>query len=82
MPQVSTQPSTLTLNCVCLDRSHERAKSSGVTRKDLEQMADAIGPEFVHQRTNEKEELKGLNNRFARYLKRVQAHCLYFTILD
>ena len=39
-------------------------------------MADAIGPEFVHQRTNEKEELKGLNNRFARYLKRVQAHCL------
>ena len=35
-------------------------------------MADAIGPEFVHQRTNEKEELKGLNNRFARYLKRVQ----------
>merc|ERR1712136_228999 len=44
----------------------------GVTRKDLEQMADAIGPEFVHQRTNEKEELKTLNNRFARYLKRVQ----------
>ena len=35
-------------------------------------MADAIGPEFVHQRTNEKEELKTLNNRFARYLKRVQ----------
>jgi len=55
-----------------VNRSHERAKSSGVTRKDLEQMADAIGPEFVHQRTNEKEELKGLNNRFARYLKRVQ----------
>jgi len=53
-------------------RTHERAKSSGVTRKDLEQMADAIGPEFVHQRTNEKEELKTLNNRFARYLKRVQ----------
>merc|ERR1712131_414313 len=53
-------------------RDHARAKSSGVTRKDLEQMADAIGPEFVHQRTNEKEELKGLNNRFARYLKRVQ----------
>jgi len=55
-----------------MSRDHARAKSSGVTRKDLEQMADAIGPEFVHQRTNEKEELKGLNNRFARYLKRVQ----------
>lgn len=54
------------------NRSHERAKSSGVTRKDLEQMADAIGPDFVSQRTNEKEELKTLNNRFARYLKRVQ----------
>ena len=53
-------------------RTHERAKSSGVTRKDLEQMADAIGPDFVSQRTNEKEELKTLNNRFARYLKRVQ----------
>lgn len=53
-------------------RTHERAKSSGVTRKDLENMADAIGPEFVTQRTNEKEELKTLNNRFARYLKRVQ----------
>ena len=35
-------------------------------------MADAIGPDFVNRRTNEKEELKGLNNRFARYLKRVQ----------
>merc|ERR1712130_500972 len=53
-------------------RTHERVKSSGVTRKDLEQMADAIGPDFVSQRTNEKEELKTLNNRFARYLKRVQ----------
>jgi predicted RNase H-like nuclease (RuvC/YqgF family) len=47
-------------------------KSSGVTRRDLETMADAIGPEFVSLRTNEKEELKGLNNRFARYLKKVQ----------
>merc|ERR1712226_533720 len=32
-----------------VDRTHERAKSSGVTRKDLEQMADAIGPDFVSQ---------------------------------
>jgi len=55
-----------------VQRSHERAKSSGVTRRDLETMADAIGPDFVNRRTNEKEELKGLNNRFARYLKRVQ----------
>jgi cell shape-determining protein MreC len=35
-------------------------------------LAAPIGPQFVSQRTNEKEELKTLNNRFARYLKRVQ----------
>merc|ERR1719215_1958603 len=55
-----------------VQRSHERAKSSGVTRRDLENLAAPIGPQFVSQRTNEKEELKTLNNRFARYLKRVQ----------
>ena len=45
-------------------------------------MADAIGPDFVNRRTNEKEELKGLNNRFARYLKRVQELYPIFEIFE
>lgn len=45
---------------------------SGVTKKDIDQMAAELGPEFISQRMNEKENLKNLNNRFASYIEKVR----------
>ena len=36
-------------------------------------MAAELGPEFLSQRTNEKENLKNLNNRFASYIEKVRS---------
>jgi chromosome segregation ATPase len=36
-------------------------------------MAAELGPEFLSQRTNEKENLKNLNNRFASYIDKVRS---------
>jgi len=46
---------------------------SGVTKKDIDSMAAELGPEFLSQRTNEKENLKNLNNRFASYIDKVRS---------
>jgi len=46
---------------------------SGVTKKDIDSMAAELGPEFLSQRTNEKENLKNLNNRFATYIEKVRS---------
>jgi chromosome segregation ATPase len=46
---------------------------SGVTKKDIDSMAAELGPEFLSQRTNEKENLKNLNNRFASYIEKVRS---------
>jgi len=50
-----------------------RQYHSGVTKKDIDSMAAELGPEFLSQRTNEKENLKNLNNRFASYIEKVRS---------
>ena len=35
-------------------------------------MQSELGPEFISQRMNEKENLKNLNNRFASYIEKVR----------
>jgi len=43
-----------------------------VSEKDLEDMGGEQGQRFRNMRSGEKEELKGLNNRFASYIERVR----------
>lgn len=50
-----------------------RGFHSGVTVKDINTMAAELGPEFMSQRQNEKENLKDLNNRFATYIEKVRS---------
>jgi chromosome segregation ATPase len=50
-----------------------RGFHSGVTKKDLDSMAAELGPDFMNQRVNEKENLKDLNNRFASYIEKVRS---------
>jgi len=53
-------------------RNNRRAYHSGVTKKDLDQMASELGSDFLNQRLNEKENLKDLNSRFASYIEKVR----------
>lgn len=53
--------------------TRRRPFNSGVTKKDIDSMASDLGPEFVNQRMNEKENLKNLNNRFASYIEKVRS---------
>jgi len=52
--------------------TRRRNYHSGVTKKDIDAMASELGPEFISQRMNEKENLKNLNNRFASYIEKVR----------
>lgn len=51
----------------------QRGFHSGVSTKDLNNMAAELGPDFFNQRQNEKENLKDLNNRFASYIEKVRS---------
>merc|ERR1711981_905015 len=53
--------------------ARRRGFHSGVTKKDLDSMAAELGPDFMNQRVNEKENLKDLNNRFASYIEKVRS---------
>jgi chromosome segregation ATPase len=52
--------------------NRRRNYHSGVTKKDIDAMQSELGPEFISQRMNEKENLKNLNNRFASYIEKVR----------
>jgi len=52
--------------------SRRRNFHSGITKKDIDAMQSDLGPEFINQRMNEKENLKNLNNRFATYIEKVR----------
>lgn len=52
--------------------TRRRNYHSGVTKKDIDAMQSELGPEFISQRMNEKENLKNLNNRFASYIEKVR----------
>jgi len=54
------------------NRNRRQNYHSGVTKKDLDQMASELGSDFLNQRLNEKENLKDLNSRFASYIEKVR----------
>jgi len=55
-----------------MDNGYASAGGVYVSEKDMEELSGEQGQKFRSMRSGEKEELKGLNNRFASYIERVR----------
>jgi len=55
-----------------MDNGYSGSGGVYVSEKDLEDLGGEQGQRFRNMRSGEKEELKGLNNRFASYIERVR----------
>jgi len=73
METLTENLSTRDLSTYCENFSYtEHTEFFDVTQEDIEKFPDHLGPDLITKTEDEQKQLKGLNDRFARYLERVQ----------